>query len=99
MTANNYLASGYSDTWMKKRDLGLKVVEDKKQKEFIKDIFLALDEDGSGTMELDELIKGMLSLSLSQDIDFAKQVIYLFEETKEVKEEKKDYRHRLYKEK
>lgn len=83
---------------MQKRDLGLKVEAETKEKEFIKDIFFALDEDGSGTMELDELIKGLLSLSLSQDIDFAKQIIYLFEETKEVKEAKKDHRHRLYKE-
>ena len=83
---------------MEKRDLGLKVEAETKEKEFIKDIFFALDEDGSGTMELDELIKGLLSLSLSQDIDFAKQIIYLFEETKEVKEAKKDHRHRLYKE-
>jgi hypothetical protein len=50
-------------------------------------------------MELDELIKGLLSLNLSQDIDFAKQIINLFEEHKQAEYSKKDYRHRLYKEK
>ena len=57
---------------MHKRNLGMHYEEELKQKQFIKDIFIAMDEDGNGTMELDELIKGLLSLNLSQDIDFAK---------------------------
>jgi len=67
---------------MQKRKLGDHYKEELAQKEFIKDIFVAMDEDGSSTMELDELIKGLLSLNLSQDIDFAKQVIVLFEDNK-----------------
>lgn len=31
-------------------------------------------------MEMDELIRALLSLSLSQDLTFAKQIVYLFEE-------------------
>jgi len=84
---------------MSKRKLGMHYADEMNQKQFIKDIFVAIDEDGNGTMELDELIKGLLSLNLSQDIDFAKQIINLFEEHKQVEHSKKDHRHRLYKEK
>ena len=49
-------------------------------------MFIAIDEDGNGTMEVDELIKALLSLCLVQDIVFAKQIIYLFEENLMVKE-------------
>jgi hypothetical protein len=84
---------------MSKRKLGMHHADEVHQKQFIKDIFVAIDADGNGTMELDELIKGLLSLNLSQDIDFAKQIINLFEEHKQVEYSKKDHRHRLYKEK
>ena len=84
---------------MSKRKLGMHHADEMNQKQFIKDIFVAIDADGNGTMELDELIKGLLSLNLSQDIDFAKQIINLFEEHKQVEYSKKDHRHRLYKEK
>ena len=60
------------------------------QRGLIKDIFVAIDEDGSGTMEIDELIKALLSLQLSQDIDFAKQIVYLFEENLILMESQKD---------
>ena len=55
-----------------------------------------MDEDGNGTMELDELIKGLLSLNLSQDIDFAKQVIMLFEDQKDKIQRTKNHKFRLY---
>ena len=55
-----------------------------------------MDEDGNGTMELDELIKGLLSLNLSQDIDFAKQIIMLFEDQKDRAQANKNHKHRLY---
>lgn len=65
------------------------------QRNFIRDIFMAIDEDGSGTMEMDELIKALLSLCLSQDIQFAKEIISLFEENMIVKQQTKLTEYRL----
>jgi Ca2+-binding EF-hand superfamily protein len=48
----------------------------------MKDIFIAIDEDGSGTMDQDELIKALLSLGLSQDITFAKRILSIFKDNK-----------------
>lgn len=48
--------------------MGQKQKDFQEQRNFIRDIFIAIDEDGSGTMEMDELIKALLSLCLSQDI-------------------------------
>lgn len=48
----------------------------------MKDIFIAIDEDGSGTMDQDELIKALLSLGLSQDINFAKRILTIFKDNK-----------------
>jgi hypothetical protein len=47
-------------------------------------------------MEVDELIKALLSLSLSNDISFAKQIIYMFEENLITKETKKDHGCRIF---
>ena len=57
--------------WMNKRSLGDKNQQERAQKDFIKDIFVAIDEDGSGTMDENELVKALLSLGLSQDLNFA----------------------------
>jgi len=92
----NFITTKESKAWMHKRDMGKNYEEEIAQKQFIKDIFIAMDEDGNGTMELDELIKGLLSLNLSQDIDFAKQVIMLFEDQKDRIQEVKNHRFRLY---
>jgi hypothetical protein len=69
--------------------------ERKRQRSLIRDIFVAIDEDGSGTLEVDELIKALLSLCLSQDITFAKQIIYLFEEQYILRESKEDPKCRI----
>ena len=47
-------------------------------------------------MEVDELIKALLSLSLSNDISFAKQIIYMFEENLITKETKQDSNCRIF---
>ena len=54
----------------------------------MKDIFIAIDEDGSGTMDQDELIKALLSLGLSQDITFAKRILTIFKDNK-IKQQQK----------
>ena len=49
----------------------------------VKDIFIAIDEDQSGTMEKDELIKALLCLGLSQDINFAQRITDIFKDNQE----------------
>ena len=56
----------------------------------MKDIFISLDEDQSGTMDQDELVKALLSLGLSQDIVFAKRIVNILKENK-LKQGKTDY--------
>ena len=67
---------------MRSRQLGLNIEAGQKQKEFIKDIFVAIDEDNSGTMDHEELIKALLCLGLSQDLNFSKRIIKVFQENK-----------------
>ena len=88
--AIKYITHLSNFAWMESRNLVTKLKADLKQRDFIKDIFIAVDEDGSGTLEVDELIKALLSLCLSQDITFAKQIIYLFEESLTIKDSKAD---------
>lgn len=97
--APHFLAHKDQRTWMEAHKLGVKHQEEQRQKDFIKDIFIAIDEDGNGTMEMDELIKALLSLCLSQDIRFAKQILYLFEENMVLQQSKRDPRFRLLGEK
>lgn len=75
--------------WMKHRNFGDKDFREQDQRDFIKDIFIAIDEDGSGTMDQDELIKALLSLGLSQDIQFAKKIVNVLKENKRQLCEKK----------
>ena len=56
----------------------------------MKDIFISLDEDQSGTMDQDELVKALLSLGLSQDIVFAKRIVNILKENK-LKQNKSNY--------
>jgi Ca2+-binding EF-hand superfamily protein len=56
----------------------------------MKDIFISLDEDESGTMDQDELVKALLSLGLSQDIVFAKRIVNILKENK-LKQNKSNY--------
>ena len=65
MSASHFSKEADNNKWMKQRNLGRKNFEVRDQKNFIRDIFIAIDEDGSGTMDQDELIKALLSLGLS----------------------------------
>ena len=60
------------------------------QRELMKEIFISLDEDQSGTMDQDELVKALLSLGLSQDIVFAKRIVNILKENK-LKQNKSNY--------
>ena len=54
-----------------------------RKRNFVKEVFVAIDEDGSGTMDQDELIKALLGLGLSNDFYFSKRVIKVFSENQE----------------
>ena len=43
--------------------------------EFAKNLFVSWDDDGSGMLEPDEIIKPMIGLGLSTDHHFAKKII------------------------
>ena len=66
--ALNFLAEVTSNKWMMRRGLGINMTKAKAQRKFVKDIFEAIDLDGSGTMDQEELIKALLCMGLSQDI-------------------------------
>lgn len=70
---------------MAERNLGKQLINIQERKNFIKDIFKALDEDGSGALDQDELIKSLISLGLSQDIRFAQRIVGIFKENQERK--------------
>ena len=89
LSAGNFVKQSDVNMWMNKRKMGDAKQKKLEQNWLIRDIFIALDEDGSGTMDQDELIKAMLSLGLSQDIDFAKRIITVFRDNKMIALEKK----------
>jgi len=55
----------------------------KGERDFLKEIFIAIDEDGSGSMDTDELVKALLCMGLSNDLYFSKRVIKVFSEYQE----------------
>ena len=74
--------------WMRQRKMPGAQQTENDQVQLMKDIFIAIDEDGSGTMDQDELIKALLSLGLSQDITFAKRILTIFKDNK-IKQQQK----------
>jgi len=63
--ASSFIAAKDQQDWMEQRKMAEGHNENKRQRNLIRDIFVAIDEDGNGTMEIDELIKALLSLCLS----------------------------------
>ena len=74
--------------WMKKHGLGTDMKAKDDLRMFVKEIFEAIDLDGSGTMDQEELIKALLCMGLSQNIQFAKRIIKVFRENQEKAQEK-----------
>lgn len=65
LTAKGCLNNQNVTKWLKKHNLGQHYNHVKKQKDFIHKVFEAIDEDGSGTMDQEELIKALLCMGLS----------------------------------
>lgn len=55
------------------RDINHRESEDlnRKNLEFAKDLFISWDDDGSGVLEADEIIKPLISLGLAPNSEFA----------------------------
>jgi len=43
--------------------------------EFAKDLFISWDDDGSGVLEADEIIKPLVALGLAPDSHFARKIL------------------------
>ena len=88
LTAKGCLNNTNVTKWLKKHNLGQHYSHVKKQKDFIQKVFEAIDEDGSGTMDQEELIKALLCMGLSQDVGFAKRVLKTFKENQDLVRQK-----------
>lgn len=78
-TATKYIIQRDSDHWLKKRrPLAAKDAEGvagRRHIEFAKNLFISWDDDGSGVLEPQEIIKPLISLGLSSDHNFAKKIL------------------------
>lgn len=73
--------------------MGEKFKAVKEQRNFIKEIFTTIDEDGSGKLEKKEIMKSLLCMGLCKDITFAQRIINVFrarqiEETERINRKK-----------
>lgn len=60
---------------MAKRKVLAKDLNNRKHIEFAKNLFLSWDDDGSGVLEADEIIKPLVGLGLSSDSKFAIKIL------------------------
>jgi len=56
--------------------------------EFAKDLFISWDDDGSGVLEADEIIKPLISLGLAPNSDFAIKLLQALDPKNQTKEGK-----------
>jgi hypothetical protein len=57
------------------KEAASKYASNKKQVEFSKNLFLTWDDDGSGVLEADEIIKPLVGMGLSTDANFARKLL------------------------
>lgn len=69
------VVNNHAEKWMERRDLLAGRALSKKTIQFAKDLFLSWDDDGSGVLEEDEIIKPLISMGLASDSAFARQLI------------------------
>lgn len=75
--ARKYIISKETEHWKAKRK-GISQENDHSNRrhiEFAKDLFISWDDDGSGILEPQEIIKPMIALGLSTDQNFAKKIL------------------------
>ena len=70
-----HLTSKESEDWMRKRGMAHHHSTNKKLIEFAKNLFISWDDDGSGVLEAQEIIKPLVSLGLSTESKFATKIL------------------------
>jgi hypothetical protein len=63
------------ELWLKRRGQKVQTVDSKAFSTFIKELFSTLDNDGSGTLEPEELILPLLSLGLAPNSSYLEKVV------------------------
>ena len=69
------LAAKAGEEWMRKRKMISQYSSNRKHIEFAKNLFLSWDDDGSGILDAEELVKPLISLGLSSDSKFATKLL------------------------
>jgi hypothetical protein len=65
---------------------------DRKNIEFAKNLFVSWDDDGSGTLEANEIIKPLIQLGLAPDSNFARKLIDSLDHRSKEEKEKTDFK-------
>jgi hypothetical protein len=63
------------EVWLKRRGQKVQTVDSKAFSSFVKELFSTLDNDGSGTLEPEELILPLLSLGLAPSASYLEKVV------------------------
>ena len=64
-----------TEKWMQKRKIQAKDLNNRKHIEFAKNLFISWDDDGSGVLEAEEIVKPLVGLGLSSDSKFAIKIL------------------------
>jgi Ca2+-binding EF-hand superfamily protein len=83
MKASSLLKQLQLHHWIQSHGMNKKVFHNRETKKLINEVFTAIDEDQSGALDTEELIKALLCMGLSKDVDFAKRIIKVFKENQE----------------
>jgi hypothetical protein len=72
-----YIIAKETDHWVKKHRITSNEVDSQNRRhiEFAKNLFISWDDDGSGILEPQEIIKPLIGLGLSSDHHFAKKIL------------------------
>lgn len=92
MNASQFIRSKHADRWIEKRKTSTAVVSaSRKHVEFAKNLFISWDDDGSGVLEAEEIIRPLVELGLSSDSKFATKIIQALD-SKQTRGGKEDLR-------
>ena len=94
LPAKTYIKTKDQKRWIAKRKVQGKEdetdVTQRKNVEFAKDLFLSWDDDGSGELSADEIIKPLVSLGLAPDSEFARRILTALDPRSKAEKERTD---------
>lgn len=79
MSPSIVVTSKQNEKWMKQRKLIQKHSNNRTHLEFAKNLFIFWDDDGSGILEAEELIKPLVGLGLAADSKFTTKLLQALE--------------------